>query len=97
MKHFKSILFSLIFVFSGCEPDSGVVVEKIIVPEHKEIRWIIIHGAPPTNTRIPFVVTVPEEYFIDIKDGSDTNRIRLQKSEYDSYEVNDFYPHRERP
>lgn len=95
----KKYLFLLLFIF-GCEPLDGIVVNKCTVPEHTETQWITMNGGGKNSIPISFPLTIKIEtqYFIEIKDKNGfRNKIRLTEEEYKTYDVNDKYPHREKP
>lgn len=90
----------LLILFIGCGPLDGFVVDKCIVPEHNETHWITV-GSVGKNSMpisIPINTKIETEYFIEVKekDGFQT-KIKLSKEDYESYNINDQYPHREKP
>lgn len=95
MKKFLILIFVL-----GCEPLDGVVVNKCTVPEHAETQWITMGGVGKNSIpiRFPITVKIETQYFVEIQDKNGyRNNIRLTEKEYEGYEVNNKYPHREKP
>ena len=100
-------LFSIIIlvVCWGCEPETGIIKDKIIVPEHTEtINTFIptvglgfdgqIHTIMMPTTQ---EITVPDKYYIVIGNARRQFNVRVDKTEYDSYTIGDHYPHYEKP
>ena len=102
MKKIFSIIVLVLCL--GCEPEQGIVNDKIFVPEHKET----------INTFIPTVglgfdgqihtimipttqeITVPDKYYIVISNVHHQYNVRVDKNQYNSYAIGDHYPHYEK-
>lgn len=95
----KKFLFLMLFVF-GCEPLDGIVINKRTVPEHTETHWVTVGGVGKNSFPISVPVTsrIATQYFIEIQEESKcTYEVMLSKEDYESYKINDKYPHREKP
>lgn len=85
-------------LFLGCVPldSKSTVVRKYTVPEHNETHWMKIG-----DISFPIFKKIPEEYFLEVQteyeDGyKEKWSHKLPKTEWETYNLNDLYPHLER-
>lgn len=91
----KNCLFLLLLTGCCCEPITGKVVQKDIIPEHTEMMFL---SAPrQNNIRIPILQKIPTQYHITVKKDNQDYVLRLEKEDWDSYNINDDYPYLEKP
>jgi hypothetical protein len=85
----RKLIFSLIF-FTSCGIDSGYIVNKKFIPEHREGR---IRMQPSGKTLIPINYTehYDNQYIFIIKDKNRTKKVTVSKALYLKYNVGEWY------
>lgn len=85
----RKLIFALIF-FTSCGIDSGYIVNKKFIPEHREGR-IRMHQCGKTLIPINYTEHYDNQYIFIIKDKSRTNEISVSKTSYLKYNVGEWY------
>lgn len=103
MMYKLKLLPFIILIFCGCVKSDttfyhGIVVDKQYTAAHNEMHPVFTPDSKGMIHTTWIVSHVPDEYIVVFQtEYGEYRKVKLSKSEYDSYQIKNHYPHYEKP
>ena len=83
--------FAAMLLLAGCSPISeGYITKKEFTPAHSS-TWTWCHMVGKITMCQPMTTYYDDEWTFDIKKGKETGFVDVNKQEYNSYSIGDYY------